>query len=266
MAEEDQRLARAARAIYEDQRAKRPIGRLAGGLHPRDLTEAFKVQDGVIARYIAGGFGEISGWKIALTSKVQQQRFHVDHPFEGAMFGALMHASPHTVKASDYLQLGAESEIVLKLGRDLPARGAPYTRESAGEAVSACMAGIEIADLRDFAKTAIDATVLVADNAMARGCVAGPEVTDWRKLDLGAARCRMIVNGECVGEGHGRDALGHPLEALAWLANRLAERGQPLQAGHLVMTGSLVAARALAPGEELVTAIDGLGEARLRVT
>ncbi|MBM3540791.1 MAG: hydratase [Alphaproteobacteria bacterium] len=259
----DDRHVRAARTIYDDQRAKRPIGRLAGGLHPRDLAEAYQVQDCVIALYQAGGFGPIAGWKIALTAKVQQQRFNVNHPFEGAMFASLMHASPRTEKAADYLQLGAESEIVLKLGRDLPGKGTPYTRADMAEAVDACMAGIEIADLRDFAKSPIDATVLVSDNAMARGCVAGPAIREWRTLDLGAARCRMIVNGQVVGEGHGRDALGHPMEALAWLANRLVERGTMLKAGHLVMTGSLVPARALKPGETLVTEIEGLGEARL---
>jgi 2-keto-4-pentenoate hydratase len=73
----------------------------------------------------------------------------------------------------------------------------------------------------------------------------------------------MIVNGQVVGEGHGRDALGHPLDALAWLANRLVERCTMLKAGHLVMTGSLVPARALKAGETLVTEIEGLGEARL---
>jgi 2-oxo-3-hexenedioate decarboxylase/2-keto-4-pentenoate hydratase len=145
----------------------------------------------------------------------------------------------------------------------LARRRAPYARADVAAAVESCMAGIEIADLRDFAKSPIDATVLVSDNAMARGCVAGPEVRDWRKLDLGALRCRMIVNGQVVGEGHGRDALGHPLDALAWLANRLVERCTMLKAGHLVMTGSLVPARALKAGETLVTEIEGLGEARL---
>ena len=90
---------------------------------------------------------------------------------------------------------------------------------------AARMAGIEIADLRNADLATLDVTMLVSDNAMNNGCVIGPAVTDWRRLDLGAAKCRMIVNGKVVGEGHGRDAHGHPLEALAWLANRLAKRG-----------------------------------------
>ena len=75
----------------------------------------------------------------------------------------------------------------------------------------------------------------------------------------------MIINGEEVGHGHGADALGHPLSALAWLANSLLRRGRMLRAGDVVLTGSIVATKWLQPGDEMTTIIDGLGEARLKV-
>ena len=86
-----------------------------------------------------------------------------------------------------------------------------------------------------------------------------------RALDLGAAAGRMVINGEAAGEGHGRDALGHPLAALAWLANNLVERGRMLHAGDVVLTGSIVTTKLMVAGDEMVTTIDGLGDARLVV-
>ena len=154
----------------------------------------------------------------------------------------------------------------MRLARDLPADGAPYDRESVAGAVAACMAAIEIVDSRNADFAEVDAALLIADNAMNAGCVVGKSVERWRGLDLAALVGRMIVNGEIVGEGSGADVLGHPFEALAWLANSLVERGRMLKAGEIVLTGSMVATCWLEPGDEMTTVIDGLGEARLRIS
>ncbi len=154
------------------------------------------------------------------------------------------------------------------MARDLTAEDAPYDRQSVGDAVATCMAAIEIVDTRnaeaDVAK--VDAGLLIADNAMNAGCVLGSPVADWRGLDLATLAGRMIINGEIVGQGIGGDALGHPLQALAWLANNLAGRGQMLKAGDIVLTGSIVATKWLNPGDEMATVIDGLGQAEVRVS
>jgi 2-keto-4-pentenoate hydratase len=75
----------------------------------------------------------------------------------------------------------------------------------------------------------------------------------------------MTINGEPAGEGYGRDVLGHPLDALAWLANALAERGRSLAAGMIVMTGSIVSTKFLNPGDEAAFTFEGLGQIGLTV-
>jgi 2-keto-4-pentenoate hydratase len=67
-----------------------------------------------------------------------------------------------------------------------------------------------------------------------------------------------------VGEGYGRDVLGHPLEALAWLANRLLASGRVLRRGHIVLTGSLVASKFPQPGDSVEFTVAGLGSVALR--
>lgn len=256
-----------ARRLYDDHRALRRIeARLPEEIAPRDVAEAYLVQDRLQALYLGAG-ERIGGWKVALTTPVMQQLVGVGHPLEGAIFAGRIHRSPARLKAADYVNLAVESEIAVRLGRDLPSGAKPHDRDSVADAVAACMAGIEIVDDRacDY-KSTLGAPLLIADNAWNFGCVVGPEVADWRRLDLAQAKGRMRINGEVVGEGRGGDVLGHPFEALAFLANSLNRRGRKLEAGDVVLTGSVVATKWLKAGDEMTTEIEGLGEARLTAT
>jgi 2-oxo-3-hexenedioate decarboxylase/2-keto-4-pentenoate hydratase len=255
-----------ARRLYEDHGAMRRIeARLPDEIAPRDVAEAYLVQDRLQALYLGAG-KRVGGWKVALTTPVMQKLVGVGHPLEGAIFADRIHRSPARLKGADYVNLAVESEIAVRLGRALPAGAKPHDRDSVADAVAACMAGIEGVDDRacDY-KANLSATLLIADNAWNFGCVVGPEVADWRRLDLAAAKGRMRINGEVVGEGKGGDVLGHPFEALAFLANSLNRRGRRLEAGDVVLTGSVVATKWLKPGDEMATEIEGLGEARLTV-
>ena len=127
------------------------------------------------------------------------------------------------------------------------------------------MAAFELVDDRFADYSHIHFFSLVADNAWNAGVVLGPEIADWRGVDLGAGRGEMTINGESAGEGYGRDVLGHPLDALAWLANALAERGRSLAAGMIVMTGSIVSTKFLNPGDEAAFTFEGLGQIGLTV-
>ena len=187
-------------------------------------------------------------------------------PCEGAIFSTRLHTSPAGVKHGDFVNIGVESEIAVRLGRDLPANGAPYSRESVAAAVDACMAAIEIVDDRAMDYKQLNPLQLIAANSFNAGCVIGPPVTNWRDLDLASLKGRMRINGQVVGEGVGGDALGHPLEPLAFLANNLIERGRMLKAGDIVLTGSIVATKWLNPGDAMATEVDGLGEAVLNVS
>ena len=88
---------------------------------------------------------------------------------------------------------------------------------------------------------------MVAGNVWNAGVVLGEPVTDWRKLDLAAAVARLTISGREIGSGRGGDVMGNPLNALAWLADKLAAAGRPLERGMIVMTGSMVPSSSPAP-------------------
>ena len=107
-------------------------------------------------------------------------------------------------------------------------------------AVESVMAAIEVLEDLRHDYTRLTAAAMVAGNVWNAGVVLGEPVTDWRRLDLAQAAARLTINGREIGQGRGGDVMGNPLNALAWLANKLAAAGTPLKAGMIVMTGSMV--------------------------
>ena len=239
---------------------------LPNDLMPPDADAAYQVQDRLQKMWIDAGAGAIVGWKVALTSKVMQELLGVARPCEGAIFASRVHHGDVTVAHGDFVNIGVEAEIAVRIAHDLPATGTPYDQDNIRPGVAACMAAIEIVDDRAIDYKLVEAPQLIADNSFNAGCILGPDVTNWQGLDLSALPGRMLINDEVVGEGVGGDALGHPLIPLAWLANNLNQRGTMLRAGDVVLTGSIVATKWLQPGDHMVTEIEGLGQASLSVT
>ena len=93
----------------------------------------------------------------------------------------------------------------------------------------------------------------------------GAPVTDRRSLDLTQVTARLSINGREICSGKGSDVMGHPLNALAWLADKLAAAGTPLRRGMIVMTGSMVPIQYPSAGDEVLVEISGLGAAELTV-
>jgi 2-oxo-3-hexenedioate decarboxylase/2-keto-4-pentenoate hydratase len=261
---EEARAEKAARWLYERRETRQDLAPLPPSLRPADLAEAYAAQEALLALYADAGKGPIGGYKIALTTKVMQRLMGVDQPCGGTILAPTNHRSPARLACAEFVHVGVECEIAMRLGADLDPAGAPYTAESIAGAVAACMPAIEIIEDQNAVYGNFDALDLVAANAWNGGCVLGEEVRDWRRLDLAALRGRMTIAGKEVGTGIGADALGHPLAALAALANTLLAHGRPLRRDMVFITGSLVSTRWPEPGEEVVVEIEELGRAAAR--
>ena len=257
---------RVAQYLIGEYSAHRALKRFPQDLTPSGLEEAYAIQSEFVTLRRAKE-GALGGYKLAYTTATMQARTGLTEPALGYMFKNRLLDSPATVRAGDYVNLGLECEIAVRLGRALPPSGTPYTRDKVADAVHSVMPAIELIDAR--ADPEIDdvtkAMMGVSANIWNAGAVLGPENTAWREIDLTAVRGTVELNGTVVGEGFGRDIMGHPLEPLAWLANQLAARGEALDAGMTVITGSLVPPKFLSPGDHALVSIDGLGSAELNV-
>ena len=147
----------------------------------------------------------------------------------------------------------------MRLARSLSPTEEPFTAEWVMEAIEAYHPAIEIVDDRYVKWETMGAPTLVADDFFAAGCVLGKAVPRTKAPDLLKVTGRALINGEEAGQGSGADVLGHPHNALAWLANHLADEGKGLHAGQIVLTGSLVKTVWLKAGDSVRMELAGLG-------
>jgi 2-keto-4-pentenoate hydratase len=231
---------------------------------PADEDAAYRLQAEVNGM-LAEKLGFPAGYKIGCTTPVMQAFLGIPNPCAGEVFGKTVFHREAEVSSRAYRRLGIECELVVELARDMLPGDAPFTRDTVAEAVGAVMPGIEIVDDRYRNYRTLGVPALIADNFFNAGCVLGDPFGDWRTLDLCAIEGRTLINGVEVGRGKGVSVLGHPLEALVWLANARAGRGQGLERGRFVFLGSLVETKWLAPGDVARIEVEGLGDLTLSV-
>jgi 2-keto-4-pentenoate hydratase len=244
--------------VIASVRLNRTPLQLAPEAAPHDETEGYRVQDEVHT-LLSADFGRLVGHKIGCTSAVMQQYLSIPHPCSGAIYAGGVHASGKTLPFNDFVRVGVECEIAVLLGHDLAASAAPFTADTVAEAIDAYMPAIEIVDDRYADWRSIGAPTLIADDFFAAGCVLGAPVLRAAAPELASVIGRAVINGKEVSRGAGADVLGHPHNALAWLANHFAHQGKSLRAGEIVMTGSLVQTIWLHAGDSVEIELSGLG-------
>ena len=228
---------------------------LRDGLDPTDAAGAYAVQ-AINTRFWEAQGRRIVGRKAGLTAKAVQQQLGVDQPDFGVLFDDMRVADGGRLDPARCLQPKAEAEIAFVLGSALPSPRT--TPENVGPAVASVHAAIEIVDSR-IADWKIAFADTVADNGSSAFFVLSDQGVPLAGLDLEGAGMEMIINGQVVSTGVGAAALGNPLNAAAWLACTLAERGEPLQAGDVLLAGALGPMVALSAGDEIHSKVAGIG-------
>ena len=258
--------ARAADWLLAAHDQRQRFGALPEELSPQTPGEAYAVQEAFVAQRARKRGGAV-GYKIALSSAAMRRFVGVDSPQAGLIHESTVHRSPARIRAADYVGLIVEFEIAVELAEDLPAADAPFFRERVARAVGAVMPAIEIADDRgaDYTTLARHPLDLIADNTWNEGVVLGRPAHGWRALDLAKIRAVAFINGEQVGEGIGAEAMGHPFDAVAWIADHLASRRHGLLRKDFVITGSLVTSKRVKAGDQVLFELENLGQVELRI-
>ncbi|MDE2618904.1 MAG: 2-oxopent-4-enoate hydratase [Sphingomonadales bacterium] len=229
--------------------------------HPElTIEEAYRIQQRMIERRLAAPGERVIGKKIGVTSQAVMDMLDVRQPDFGFLLASMNLPEGEPLPMDRLIAPRAEGEIAFILKEDL--QGPGVTAEQVIAATEYVLPCFEIVDsrIRDW-KIRIQDTV--ADNASCGMLVVGAAIADPRRIDLELAGMTVVKNGEIVGTGAGAAALGHPANAVAWLANTMGALGIPLKAGEIILSGALSALVPLAPGDVLAMTIGGIGSVNL---
>ncbi|MEC7765156.1 MAG: fumarylacetoacetate hydrolase family protein [Pseudomonadota bacterium] len=260
MSDTTEMAAQAADRLARAERDRAPCPPIRDLIDRNDTASAYAVQSRLEADAIAAG-RVLTGRKIGLTSLAVQAQLGVDQPDFGSLFADTGFEDGSDIDTGRFLQPRIEAEVALALSRDIDA--ASSSAEDILAAVDWVAPALEIVDSR-IANWDISLADTIADNASYGGHVIGPKVHGVSGIDFPALKMELTQDGDVVSTGSGRDCMGSPLIAAAWLATTLAGLGQPIRAGQIILTGALGPMVAVkAPGSYVAT-IEGLGRVACR--
>ena len=242
-------VARLARA----QETREPCAPVRDLIGTDDLDAAYAVQQGLVRARLDGG-ARVVGRKIGATSEAVQQQLGVDQPDFGYLLDDMDVSRQAPISMRTLVQPRVEAEVAFVLGRDIDEP--EITLAGVRDAVRFALPALEIVDSR-IADWDIGFTDTVADNASSGLFVVGEDRRTLEELEPRDVTMSLAINGEERSSGLGEACLGDPLEALRWLAVQAQRYGDPLRAGHLVLSGALGPFVPFAPGDKVEASISG---------
>jgi 2-keto-4-pentenoate hydratase len=223
---EELRILDAANALLDARRTYHPLTDLPAALQPQSLDDAYAIQDRMMT-----ALGEIGGWKIGAPSPDAT-------PMYAPMPLAWISASACILVGERWRYRGLEAEIAFLVGRDLPPRAQPYTREETLAAMASCHPAIEVLESAFIDPSQATPLAKNADLQVHGGFVYGPAVANWQSIDFSKERVILVVDGVVRVERTGSNTAGDLLRLLAWLANEGSARTGGLRKGQWITTGS----------------------------
>jgi 2-oxo-3-hexenedioate decarboxylase/2-keto-4-pentenoate hydratase len=250
--------------LAQVDKARAVVGRWPAQFETDDERLAYKVQDAFLKKQVVKQ-GPLAGYKIALTSPQILQQTGLKGPCYGPIRRKRVFEHKASVRADRWTRLGVELEVIFVMGGDVPKpKSKPYDKDSIAEYVGEVRAGFELIEDRgaDYSRLAVNP--LIMDAGWNGGSLLAKPNKNWRDLPIDKLDGSISFDGVEVRTGHSGDVLGHPHNALAWLANKLGEHGKTLKKGMIVSSGSMVACQFVPPGSTATGKIEGLGEVTLK--
>lgn len=247
--------------LYQALRARETVAPLTEREAEIGIDDAYHISMALLERRKADG-ERVIGKKIGVTSRAVQDMLNVRQPDFGYLTDHMLHGNGEALPISEQLIAPrAEGEVAFVLKHELVGPG--VTNAEVLAATDYVMPCFEIVDsrIRDWQIRIQDT---VADNASCGLFVLGDQIVDPRDVDL--VTCGMVMerDGEVVSTGAGAAALGSPVSCVAWLANTLGEYGIRLEAGEVILSGSLVPLLPVQAGQSMHLSIGGIGTASCR--
>jgi len=256
----DTRLTKLADWLEQQRASPQPVTDILTRAPEVSFIEAYRVQQILMERCVAVG-DRVVGYKAAFTSKGMQERFGVGEPVIGTLLASRVISETTPVPVRGYLKAILEPEVGVLLRADM---SGPVTRLEAMAAIAGYLPCVEVADLRS-GTNAFSPQQAVACNTFNGMNVFGGPLVAPEGIDLRTEGVVLRVNGEVRDSATAVEVLGDPINAVVFMANKVAELGWSLKAGMVLMTGGIVPSVAVQPGDAIHVDFTRLGQVRMRI-
>lgn len=231
----------AAHTLLRAERTRTQMGLLSLAHPGMGMDDAYRVQKALVDLKLAEGRRQI-GWKIGLTSRAMQDALGIDIPDSGVLLDDMVFEHGGEVPKGRFIQPRVEVEIAFVMKADLAGE---VSRDEVLAATDHVCPSLEILDTRILrqdpatgqARSIVDT---ISDNAANAGLVLGPARHAPDALDLRWIGAIVARDGVVEETGLGAGVLNDPVEGIVWLARRLAEYGEAIRAGQVVLSGSFI--------------------------
>jgi 2-keto-4-pentenoate hydratase len=252
----------AAQALREARQHRRAIAPVSASHGLAGLDSAYAVASINTQLRLQEPGRRVVGCKVGLTSKAVQQQLGVDQPDFGILLDDMEYLDGDEVPMARLIQPKIEAEVAFIVGSDLGSMAPSWSEFLASLAYA--LPALEIVDsaIADWKISLLDT---VADNASSALYVLGNQPVAVGQVSLGEVGMQLSVNGKVASVGSGAACLGHPLRAAWWAARTLADRGQPLRRGEVILSGALGPMVVLSAGDSIHAAMGQLGSVSCRM-
>jgi 2-oxo-3-hexenedioate decarboxylase len=247
-----------ASILFKAEREAFEVDRMVDRYPELTSDLAYRIQNRVVELRSQAENSRISGRKLGLTSVAKQQMMGVDEPLYGVLLDRMLLPEESPISLKPFIHPKIEPELAFVFKREI--KGPAASVAEVLDATAYVMPALEIIDsrYRNFSFTLLD---VIADNASSAGYILGGPCYKPERLDLRLIGMVFKKNGRILSTSTGAAVMGHPARAIAWMANKLAETGQSIRPGEVVLSGALCEATSIAPGDEITVSLDGLGNA-----
>jgi len=247
-------IAMAASTLLHCRQQQVRVASLASKCTPATLAEGYEIQQAVAQLRPK----PLIGYKVGLTNERAQREAGTHEPIVGQLFAPdIVHSGATLLPAHSQMR-AVEAEVTFQLGATLDPAAAPFKRSQVHSSIRDAFASIEVCDSRFVNCDDLTLPCIVADNSNAGALVLGESIAWRHESDFDSLGVALSRGHTVVAEGSTNNVLGNPLESLCWLANWLAARDIPLEAGQLVATGTCTPIITGMPGDHFV-ALFGTG-------
>ena len=254
---------KAANWVSEQRKAKNNFQNFNEMFGLESFEDAYFVQDALES--VWAHKGDVTGYKLALTSKAMQDMFGVNTPFKGNLFSETILQGDQVISLKNYGRLGVEFELAIEIGEDFGTNFNNMTVEQCMRKVSSVYPAFELIDDRkaDYSKVNLISTT--ADNSWNANTVLGSKSQNFSHLDFSVNRVFKSVNGNIETSITGA-ALENPFNAVIWIADFLNKRGSNLKKGQIVMTGSTFPTYFPQPDDVIEFEVFDIGKIKINVS